>query len=228
MEQIGRLYGWVPSAPTLRIAQKGDFRMRPDLVFARRIVGIVALLLLLVGGYAGDADAQTWHSCPTTTQADCTKEIRIYNNAGQRTLYVVWQGSIQLQPAINCAQGDGWLQNALNDTANCYTVNNIYLAYINPVTGIKPGEFVSIQIPWWSKTTDGGADKAVDWWRASRIYIFDDQTALNESYLNSNKRIPAPLAAPVISCTILLGGKCVQNELQIFRLAPDSTAQIAE
>jgi len=206
--------------------------MRADLVFARRIVGIVALLLLLVGGHAGNAEAQNipWHSCPTTTTADCTKEIRIYNNAGQRTLYVVWQGSIQLQPAIGCAQGDGWLQNALNDTANCYSVKNIYLAYINPTTGIPPGQFVSIQIPWYSKTTDGGDDKAVDWWRASRIYIFDDQTALNESFLNSNKRIPAPLAAPVISCTSggIANNKCIPNELQIFRLAPDSTAQIAD
>jgi hypothetical protein len=203
--------------------------MRPDLVFARRIAGSVALLLLLVGGYAGNAEAQTWHSCTTTTQADCTKEIRIYNNAGQRTLYVVWQGSIQLQPAIGCAQGDSWLQNAFNDVANCYTVNNTYLAYVNPVSGIKPGEFASIQIPWWSKTTDGGVDKAVDWWRASRIYIFDDQTALNESYLNSDKT-PAPLAAPVISCTTggIANNKCVPNELQIYRVKPGSSAGVAD
>jgi hypothetical protein len=209
--------------------------MRPDLGFLRRIAGIVALLLLLVGGYAGNAEAQdqVWHSCTATTLPDCTREIRIYNNAGQRTLYVAWQGSIQDQPALGCAKGDIWLQNAFNDVANCYIVTNTYLAYINPLTGIKPGEFVSIQIPWWSKTTDGGVDKAVDWWRASRIYIFDDQTALNESYkfddMNTTKT-KAQLAQPVISCTMggIANNKCIPNELEIFRLTPGSKGLIQD
>src|SRR5271168_369640 len=102
-------------------------------IFCRRVMGTVALLILLVGSYAGDASAQAPKPCLNTRETGCTKEIRVYNNLGAgHTMYVVWQGSKILQPAINCplttpgTGGDVWLQRALDDTTQCFAINNTY------------------------------------------------------------------------------------------------------
>ena len=205
-------------------------------------------LFALVAGYAGSANAQAWHTCPDNpnwnppnSPAGCTKEIRIYNNfpkdpsdADAGKIYVLLQGSLQQgHPSLgNCpvlpmlkGGGDVWLQRALNDATNCYQVTNNYYAYINPTSGIKPGEFVSVNVPWWSKGAPGEPDKYVDWWNGARVYIFDDKAALNDSYM-INQQTPAKLATPGVTCK---GNKvdgqsdsCLPKELGIFRVAPDS------
>lgn len=49
-------------------------------------------------------------------------------------MYVVWQGSKELQDAIplsSCQKaGDVWLQRALDDTTQCFPIKNTYLAFI--------------------------------------------------------------------------------------------------
>jgi hypothetical protein len=207
------------------------YRWEKNTMFLRNIMA--CLPLVLVAAYSGNTNAQAPHACPSTIIPGCTKEIRVYNNLGpDRTLYVVWQGSKQLQVAVgNCPAGpnggDVWLQRALSDTTKCYPVNNTYLAFINPKTGIKNGEFVSISVPWWSKSTDRSSDPYVDWWRAGRIYLFDDQTALNDSYLDPGKTT-AQLAAPVISCTTMARNSCVANELAIYKVPDGSSALIGD
>ena len=103
--------------------------------------------------------------------------------------------------------------------------NKYYYAYINPTTGIAPGEFVSVNVPWWSKGAPGEPDKYVDWWNGARVYIFDDKTALNDSYL-INKQTPATLATAGVTCkgNTVDGQRdsCLPKELGIFRVAPDS------
>jgi hypothetical protein len=217
-------------------------------IFRRRITCLATLVSFLLLGYAGNAAAQAWHPCPDnaswnppSSPAGCTKEIRIYNNlpppqAGQpaHTIYVLLQGSLQQgHPSLgDCpvlpmlkGGGDVWLQRALNDTTNCYQVTNNYYAYINPTTGIAPGEFVSVNVPWWSKGAPNAPDKYVDWWNGARVYIFDDKTALNDSYL-INQQTPAQLATPGVTCKgNTVGGQrdsCKPAELGIFRVAPDS------
>lgn len=173
----------------------------------------------------------------------CYKEIRVVNNMN-KVIYVVIQGSQQQNPAIGCAKGDVWLQRALNDTKNCYAVNSDYYAYINPKRGIKPGETISVSVPWYSKPkptkADPSLDPYIDWWRGGRIYIFDDQVALNESYsVNAGRQSnnidflpgptvkcnPAPAAAPRVKVTNV----CAANELTVYRAKPDlADSQIQE
>jgi hypothetical protein len=74
-----------------------------------RAVRLAAFLFTLVTA-AGNADAAA--PCPdngSTLQANCTKEIRIWNNT-DGTIYVVLQGTKQLTDARNCpksTQGGG-------------------------------------------------------------------------------------------------------------------------
>jgi hypothetical protein len=220
----------------------------PGRIFRTYAVCLATALFALVAGHAGSANAQAWHPCPDNsnwnppnTPAGCTKEIRIYNDfpkdpsdtdAGK--IYVLLQGSLQQgHPSLgNCpvlpklkGGGDVWLQRALNDTTNCHQVTNNYYAYINPTSGIKPGEFVSVNVPWWSKGASGEPDTYIDWWNGARVYIFDDQTALNDSY-KINQQTAAKLATPGVTCKgNMVDGQrdsCLPKELGIFRVAPDS------
>lgn len=211
--------------------------MRHVAIMLRRVIGLVALLMM-IGAGAGGARAQEAHACPDDpawkpplSPAGCAKEIRIWNNLGEgHTIYVVWQGSKQLQEAIGCREGDVWLQRALNDTTKCFPVKNTYLAFINPVTGIANGKFVSISIPWWSRNAPEGAadaDPYIDWWRAGRIYIFDDQAALNDSYKDSQKTLAA-LATPGPTCNTAAGNACIADELKIYKVPDGSSALISD
>ncbi len=207
--------------------------------YLRRIaLHIAALLFLLVAGYAGGAYAQRPHPCPDDatwnppiSPAGCTKEIQVWNNTGTK-IYVVIQGSIQQQAALgNCpvnpaggGGGDAWLQRALNDVNNCHPVNNDYYVYLNPKTGIAPGGFVSVNVPWWSRTR-GGADKYIDWWRAGRVHVFDDQVALDDSYTEAQKLPTVQFATAAITCKQRTGNAC--KDVEIYQVAAGALSQIA-
>ena len=172
----------------------------------RLMVRFATLLSLLILGCAGTANAQA--PCPNTGSlpAACTKEIRIWNNT-DAPIYAVLQGVIQQTDALNCTLaakggGDVWLQAALGNTKNCYTVNNDYYVYINPTTGIPKNSFASISVPWWSKRTPGAPDLYVDWWRGARVYIFDDQTALNDSYSQLKIDVPGTVCFGIARRTL--------------------------
>lgn len=187
-----------------------------------RAAGLGFLIACQPGGAAGIEPPK----CPG--DKECYKEIRIINNLPDKPIYAVVQGSIQATPALGgCTKGDVWLQRALNNTSECFPVNHDYYIYVNPITGIPKGETASITLPWWSKTepTRGG-DKYIDWWRAGRIYIYDDQTALNDSYkVNSGRqgeKVKFAVDSPLVSCTAqsVIKNVCASAELQIYRVVP--------
>jgi hypothetical protein len=158
----------------------------------------------------------------------CTKEIRIWNNT-PRKIYIVMQAGIQLHDALNCTVaakggGDVWLQAALGDSSSCHAVNNDYYVYINPDTGIPPNGFVSINVPWWSKRQPSAPDLYIDWWRGGRLFIFDDKTALNDSYLQMKGKakylVQFATGSPQVACNKTKDNKCKQSELQTYQVPP--------
>lgn len=187
---------------------------------------------------AGAAAADTPIQAPYCAAGDpnCFKEIRIFNNMNS-PIYPVVQASIITQQALDkngeigsCRSGDPWLQRALqpDPTAaitDCHAVEHDYYVYLNPGTGIAPGQMLSISLPWWVKTdaasTGGAYDPYIDFWNAGRLYIFDDKQSLNDSYVvnttdanvystaasGSNKLKFDPLPGlPKISCTARIPG----------------------
>lgn len=189
---------------------------------------LLAALLMCV---AIASDAAAAPPCPdngTTLQANCTKEIRIWNDH-DNPIYVVLQGSIQKNDARNCTVaekggGDVWLQAALGDRSKCYPVNSTYYVFVNPTNGIKKGEFASISLPWWSKRPDGAPDRYVDWWRGGRVIILDDKAALNDSYsiLQKNAQVQWASRSPVVTCKAVANNKCNPRDLKIYQATPAS------
>lgn len=151
--------------------------------------------------------------------------------------------------------GDPWLQRALEYTswvtgvpdpnkkktwpALCFPVRNDYYLYVNPTTGIAQGATVSVLIPWWAhinRDKNTKLDEFVDWWNAGRIYILDDQAALNESYQaslnivksrvpNSDIKLAYLSDGPRPSCTPKrpsdqFANVCVATELAAYRAGP--------
>jgi hypothetical protein len=158
----------------------------------RRMLRLVACMFVAACCFgAGSAKAAPVDPpCPddgNPLRPACTKEIRIYNNT-PRPLWAVVQGSIQLADALGCLKkgddpksgGDVWLQAAFGRKDSCFKITNDYYIFINPKTGIPKGGYVSIKLPWWSKTT--GVDKYIDWWRGGRVILFDDKTAFTEAW----------------------------------------------
>ena len=204
---------------------KRDMALTPSM--SKRNYGLLfaaGLGGLMLASQAGGAQAAIDPpKCPG--DARCFKEIRIVNNTNG-PIYPVVQGSKQLNPALgNCPQGDTWLQRALNDTSKCYPVKNTYYIYINPTKGIPSKGTASIRLPWWSMPADNSAnaDKYIDWWRGGRIYLFDDKTALNDSYkVNSGlKGAPVKFTAdsPVARCTgSLAGNACDPDDLKVYKV----------
>lgn len=194
----------------------------------RLALGGGLLLLAAVAGSLGSAGPAAadgnLKGCPDDGSGfpdRCTKEIRIYNNT-EGPLWAILQASIQLTDAIDCTVsdkggGDVWLQAALEDYKKCYSVKNDYYVYINPTDGIAKGDSVSIDVPWWSKRSDGSPDPYVDWWRGARVIFFDDQNALNDTYakLKNDPQVAFADGSPKVKCND--GSPC---KLQIFQVKP--------
>jgi hypothetical protein len=207
-----------------------------------RAMCLAACLLVFIACYAGTAKAATSEPppCPNTSTnvtlpPNCTKEIRILNNT-ENTIYVVLQGVIQLTNAVDCPKtspttgGDVWLQAAFGDYGKCWAVTHDYYVYINPTSGIKKDEFASFSVPWWSKRPADAPDLYVDWWRGGRVYVFDDQTALKDSYANFTQKDLATFApgSPVVSCTAATGNACLSGELKIYEVTAGGKQNIAK
>jgi hypothetical protein len=163
--------------------------------------------------------------------AQCTKEIRVINNTGG-PIYAAIQGLI-------ANDTDPWLAAALGGTQANYRTVTYYRAYINPIVGplgpqtqpagIPSGGVASISVPWWSKlntapcvTPPGGSQTCAntqyfDWWRAGRLYVFDDLTAFNTLYGKDSGGTPIVFAAnsPKVTCSTsstLPNNKCFSAE----------------
>lgn len=195
-----------------------------------RMLRMGLLALMATAASAGGASAEIKSPCVDNGgkfPAACTKEIRIWNNTSG-TIYPLLQASRQDTEAMNCPAskggGDIWLQRALNDTSKCYPVTKDYYAYVNPTSGIPPGGFASVSLPWWSKRAPGGPDVYIDWWRAGRLFLFDDQVALNDSYalLKNRPQVAFAKGSPMVACNSAIPKiGTVQNackQLQVFQV----------
>jgi hypothetical protein len=125
-------------------------------------------------------------------QSFCRASPRSAYNNYEHPIYPVLQGTLEQGPGVGCAPGDRWLQAAFGDIKNCYPIVYNYLVYVNGIGGIAAHKHASINIPWWSKRAeipnDPNPDVYIDWWNGARIYIFDDQNAVNDSYVIDKTR----------------------------------------
>src|SRR5271170_3772678 len=181
-------------------------------MFHHRVMCLATVVSFLLLGYAGNAAAQEFNkkfTVPYCTDssfpAQCTKTITIYNNS-DHPIYPVIQGTLEQGPGVGvCSVGDSWLQAAFGDIVNCYAIAFNYLVYVNGTAGISKGHHATINLPWWSKrapiNNDPNTDVYIDWWNGARIYIFDDQNAVNDSYMTDHTR-PVQFASksPMPSC----------------------------
>jgi hypothetical protein len=190
-----------------------------------RFVGCVLIVMCCYGAASGVAAAAgVCVDDGKALPAECTKEIRIYNNTA-RPLWAVVQGSIQLTDALGgctvAAKGGGdvWLQAALGKTDECLAVKHDYYVFINPTAGIPKGGFVSIKLPWWSKQTTA-ADRYVDWWRGGRVILFDDKTAFEEIYKAQNgSAVTLAAGSPKPACNPGMAGNACNNVF-LYRVKP--------
>jgi hypothetical protein len=126
-----------------------------------------------------------------------TKNVKIYNNSASETIYPVIAAYVGAVDLWLQAQFRAQVQNTFTQTfcnndpfntscANQSGVPRLYRAFINPNQGILPGQFVSINVPFYTQltvttpqtigTTSG---QYIDWWNAQRIFLYDGATALS-------------------------------------------------
>jgi hypothetical protein len=214
----------------VQIQDAGAMRKRHGLPPASFLAVFSALTLLCGEASAGVINGACADDGGRFPQK-CIKEIRIWNNTPGK-IYVILQAGKQGHEAHNCPAKDGggdvWLQGALGDRANCYKVTQDYHVYVNPETGIPRNSFVSIKLPFWSKREAGAPDTYIDWWRGGRVVIFDDKTALDDTYLKLKGRRQVQFApgSPQPLCNDSSNNSCSQAELQIYQVPP--AAQIAQ
>ena len=113
------------------------------------------------------------------------KTVNIKNNSG-KPIYVVLEAAKQDIKDDNGRPHDRWLQAEFNDEIGTYASNYIYRAYVNPHNGIPgAGGSVSVTLPFYTQLQSPSGskdDQYIDWWRALRIYVYDDPGAIQHAY----------------------------------------------
>ena len=105
----------------------------------------------------------------------------------------------------------------------------INITNIDNSTGLKPDQSVTITVPFWTQlqeVTDNdigvNTDQFIDWWNATRIYLFEGATALHaaritDGLLDANQHSPTPIApvtgAKVPTCVASGGATCTVTML---------------
>ena len=112
------------------------------------------------------------------------KIVKIKNNSGV-PIYVVLETAKQDILDENKRPHDRWLQAEFQPTKGTYASTYLYRAYVNPQNGIaKDGESVSVTLPFYtqleSKPCPNKPDQYINWWRALRIYVYDDPGAIKQ------------------------------------------------
>ena len=138
------------------------------------------------------------------------KIVNIKNNSGV-PIYVVLETAKQDILDENKRAHDRWLQAEFQPTKGTYASTYLYRAYVNPQNGIPKDGSVSVTLPFYtqleSKPCPNKPDQYINWWRALRIYVYDDPGAIKHAYdtdTNPANAVPisrfAPSAAPVPTC----------------------------
>lgn len=145
-----------------------------------------AVMFLLLVCHVGGAIAQV-----------PTKTITIYNNSKTDTIYPVLSAYI--------GQVDLWMQAQFNVkdvktqtfcnvdlgekpcSAPQSGVPRLYRAYINLDKGVRPGESVSVTVPFYTQLTQktpigSSSGEYIDWWNAQRIFFYLGRTAATGAF----------------------------------------------
>ena len=113
------------------------------------------------------------------------KIVNITNNS-DHPIYVVLEAAKQIIQDENNRPHDRWLQAEFQDLKGTYASTYLYRAYVNHENGIKKNESVSVKLPFYTKLESNPCpnkpDQYIDWWRALRIYVYDDQGAIKHAY----------------------------------------------
>jgi hypothetical protein len=179
---------------------------------------ICAASLILLGvclGYASDASAQS-QQCPTNLPDNVqmpNMTIKIFNDDPD---------GHYIFPVLTTGQGpkDIWMQaifkvpealtgGAAGENPKCpYGRAHNYRFYINPTTGIAPGQSVFITVPLYTQLVVSPdptvADQYIDWWNGGTIQVFNSSTstpprALTEDLANMNPLLnQQPLPTPPV------------------------------
>jgi hypothetical protein len=163
----------------------------------RRPMRLAACLFLLAIGYASNASAQV--AIPPM------KEIVIYNNSEKDTIFPMldaFTGNVDLwmQAQLRDQVSDVNTQTFCNNSPVLFTScppgggatgkpPTLFRAYINPDKGIRPREFVSITVPFYTQLTatnpatiGKSSGQYIDWWNAQRIFFYDGETAVSGAF----------------------------------------------
>src|SRR5262245_40330196 len=140
------------------------------------------------------------------------KTVNIRNNSDKPIWAVLETAKQDIPDPITKKPHDRWLQAEFDPTPGTYASLYLYRAYVDPVGGIPKQSSVSVRVPFYTQLeTDPCPDKPdqyINWWRALRIYIYDDEGAIKHAYgldTDTEKAAPmstfAPDAGPGPTCT---------------------------
>jgi hypothetical protein len=157
------------------------------------------------------------YGMPYCTQSSfpgwCVKTIKIQNDTNVTIYPVLGAFAQEAGKSGQCPHADNWLQAAFGDQTNCYISTFTYHVYINGTQGIPAGKYATIDVPFWSQRTPTPSPSAsdtsdppdpdtwIDWWNGARLYIFDDSTAVAESYTIDSRYPLKPVSgSPTVVC----------------------------
>ena len=147
------------------------------LVLAAAFLTAASLLSPFARAQGGGCDSPS----PRTVQV---KTVKIKNNSGV-PIYVVLETPKQDLLDENNRAHDRWLQAEFQPTPGTYASTYLYRAYVNPQNGIPNGGSVSVTLPFYtqleSKPCPNEPDQYINWWRALRIYVYDDPGAIKHA-----------------------------------------------
>ena len=161
-----------------------------------------------------------------------TKKITIYNHSKTDTIYPVLAGyvgdvNLWLQAQFDISPDDSETRTFCNsfpdptDNNDCIEGGSpsgqpptLFRAYINFEKGVLPGEFVTIDVPFYTQlkeTTEENlgtiSGQFIDWWNASRVFLYNGKTAQTGAYFynvdeNGVVVSPPPVVTPLPNAAV--------------------------
>lgn len=106
------------------------------------------------------------------------KVIILYNDDPTHTIYPVIETSRKIVDQ-NVDNPDTWIMSFLNETSTNIYTKGVYRIYVGGESGILPEHYAMISVPFYSEfsSTPPNGDKYIDWWRGTRIYVYDNPVA---------------------------------------------------
>src|SRR5262245_10879050 len=167
-------------------------------------MAVATALAILASSHASAAPVE---ACVSPAPGDVpVKVLNIFNNS-RILMYVVLETAKQDLLDANGLPYDRWLQAEFNPTPGRYASTYLYRAYINPLTGIPPGAAVQVTVPFYTQIETSPCpfdlDQYINWWRALRVYVYDDPGAIAHAYDgDTNPQNAASISPPggIASC----------------------------